>query len=42
MEIQANSNLIFNELSRFVQYFINFGLPYEQANDILIYYCDTF
>lgn len=40
LEMKTNQNLIFNELSRFVQHFINFMLPYEQANDILIYFCD--
>ena len=31
-KIASHQNLIFNELSRFVQYFINFGLPYDHAN----------
>eukprot|EP00347_Sterkiella_histriomuscorum_P016146 403354306 len=41
-EIKINQNLIFNELSRFISFFINFGLAYEQANDILISYCESF
>ena len=31
-KIKDHQNLIFNELSRFVTHFINFSLPYEQAN----------
>lgn len=41
-EMRQNQNLIFNELSKFVQYFINFGLSHKQAHDILIFYCDYF
>ncbi|CDW77618.1 rab-like gtpase activating [Stylonychia lemnae] len=41
-EAKANQNLIFNELSKFVNFFINFGLAYEQANEILINYCENF
>lgn len=37
-----NANLIFNELSRFVCHFINLGLPYEQAHEILKWACDVF
>ena len=35
-------NITFLELSRFVQYFINFGLPYSQANELLISLCETY
>jgi hypothetical protein len=41
-ELKANQNLIFNEMSRFVQSFINFGLAYEPANKLLIHFCDKF
>ena len=33
---------MFNELSRFVSHFINFGLPYHQANSLLIKVCECF
>ena len=42
LELKENANLIFNELSRFVNHFINLTLPYEQAHEILIWSCDTF
>jgi hypothetical protein len=41
-ETKVNCNLIFNELSRFVQHFVNFSLPYEDANDLLIQFCDEY
>lgn len=41
-KFKEHQNLIFNELSRFVTYFINFSLPYEQANELLVQACDTF
>lgn len=41
-ELKANQNLIFNELSRFVQSSINFSLSYEQANELLISFCEQF
>ena len=34
--------MIFNELSRFVTYFNNLNLPYEQANQLLIESCEQF
>jgi hypothetical protein len=39
---RANQNLIFNELSRFVNYFICFGFAYEQANELLVSCCEQF
>ena len=42
LELKENANLIFNELSRFVNHFINLTLPYEQAHEVLIWSCDTF
>ena len=42
IEFKSNANLIFNELSRFVNFFINLTLPYEQAHDILMWACDQF
>jgi hypothetical protein len=39
-EIKNNQNMIFNELSKFVQHFINFSLPYALANDLLIQFCE--
>ena len=41
-KIQTHQNLIFNEVSRFVTHFINYALPYEQANQLLVDACDTF
>ena len=42
LELKENANLIFNELSRFVNHFINLALPYEQAHEVLIWSCETF
>lgn len=42
LELKAHANLIFNELSRFVTYFINLSLPYEQAHEVLIWSCEAF
>ena len=41
-EFKQNANLIFNELSHFVNHFINLALPYEQAHEVLIWATDTF
>ena len=40
--MKTHANLIFNEISRFVQYFINLMLPYEQAHEILVWACETY
>ena len=42
LELKANANLIFNELSRFVAHFINLTLPYEQSHEVLIWTCENF
>lgn len=34
--------MIFNELSKFVQFFINFGLRFETSNDLLMELCEGF
>jgi hypothetical protein len=36
VELKYQQNLVFNELSRFVCYLINFGVPYQEANALLI------
>jgi hypothetical protein len=36
-EVLVHSNLIFNELSRYVQFLCNFGVPFEKANNLLIF-----
>ena len=36
-EILIHTNLIFNELSRYVQFLCNFGVPFEKANNLLIF-----
>lgn len=41
-DLKPHQNLIFNELSRFVNFFINFCLPYEQANQLLLTICEEF
>ena len=41
-DMKEHQNLIFNELSRFVTYFINLSLPYDQANSILQDACEQF
>lgn len=35
-QYRGNTTLIFNELSKFVQYFINYGLRYEVSHDLLL------
>ena len=35
-KFKDHQNLIFNEISRFVTYFINLQLPYEQASELLV------
>lgn len=40
--MKYQQNLVFNELSRFVTHFINFGIPYGKANELLIGLCDHF
>ena len=42
LELINNANLVFNELSRFVNHFINLTLPYEQAHELLFWSCDCF
>lgn len=34
--------LIFNELSKFVQFFCTFMVPFREANEILVHFCDLF
>lgn len=41
-EVAKHSNMIFNELSKFVQHFCNMALPFSQANELLIYFCNMF
>lgn len=41
-ELKLNQNLIFNELSRFVNHFINLSLPYELANECLLDCCEQY
>lgn len=41
-DAEKHSNLIFNELSKYVQHFCNMLLPYENANEILIYFCNMY
>jgi hypothetical protein len=39
---RSNQNLIFNELSKFVQFFINFGLRFDTSNDLLLELCEHY
>jgi len=41
-DLKSNSNMIFNELSKFVQHFVNFYLPYEDANKLLFKFCEQY
>jgi len=41
-EAAKHSNLIFNELSKFVMHFCNMALPFDQANELLIYFCNVY
>lgn len=34
-ELKENSNLVFDVLSQFINFFINFNLPFSQANKLL-------
>jgi len=34
--------LIFNELSRYVQFLCNFNVPFDKANNLLIFLCDYY
>lgn len=33
---------MFNELSRFVNHLINFSVPYDQANELVVFCCEQF
>ena len=41
-EIRVHTNLIFNELSRYVQFLCNFNVPFDKANNLLIFLCDYY
>ena len=41
-EAARHSNIIFNELSRFVQHFCNMSVPIDSANELLIYFCNLY
>lgn len=40
--IATHTNMIFNELSHFVQHFVNLHLPFAQANELLLQLCESF
>jgi len=35
-------SLIFNELSRFVHHFCNMMVPFDEAHELLIYFCNLY
>jgi len=41
-EATKHANLIFNELSKFVMHFCNMALPFDQAHELLIYFCNVY
>jgi hypothetical protein len=41
-EVFKHTNLIFNELSRSVQLLSNFNVPFEKANNLLLYFCNFY
>ena len=41
-QIRQNQSLVLTELSRFVQYMVNFGLSHQQSHDLLVSFCDYF
>lgn len=41
-DASKHSNLIFYELSRFVQHFCNMALPFDQAHELLVYFCNIY
>ena len=41
-EATKHSTLIFNELSKFVSHFCNMALPFDQATELLIYFCNVY
>ena len=42
LELKANANLIYSELTRFSRFFINLQLPYEEAYNLLSTSGDNF
>lgn len=41
-ELKENSNLVYDILSQFITYFINFNLPFEQSSKLLSDLCGEF
>lgn len=41
-EVVKFETLIFNELSKFVQHFCTLMVPFEEANELLIYFCNMY
>jgi hypothetical protein len=41
-DIAKHQNLIFNELSKFVVNFCNMAVPFEDAHELLIYFCNVY
>jgi hypothetical protein len=42
IDYSHHQNLIFNELSKFSNYFINFSVPYDWANELLVFFINSF
>jgi len=41
-DIPHSQNLIFNELTRFVNYFVNLTVSFEQSHEVLLEACDKY
>ena len=41
-EVFKHTNLIFNELSKFMQHLCNFNVPFDKAHNLLIYLCNLY
>lgn len=41
-ELKENSNLVYDVLSQFITFFINFSLPFSQANKLLTDFCEHY
>ena len=41
-DAMKHSNIIFNELSRFVHHFCTMAVPFKEAQELLIHFCDKY
>lgn len=41
-ELKENSNLVYDVLSQFITFFINFNMPFDHANQLVSKACELF